>query len=109
MWRSTFCDKKKYVPIIFIKLLVLVCFVSVKPVKSALIQSQQQIPQQPCDKTRRIFLESYGEISDGPAGSNYTQVCSFISLINKSVQGILFRMQEIFTYVTADNLPLFFC
>lgn len=76
MWRSTFCDRKSYVPLICIKLIVLVCFV--KSVQSALIQSQQQIPQQPCDKTRRIFLESYGEISDGPAGSNYTQVCSFI-------------------------------
>lgn len=83
MWRSRFCDRKSYVPFIFIELLVLVCFVSVKPVKSALTQSQQQqqqIPQQPCDKTRRIFIESYGEISDGPAGSNYTQVC--LSLIH---------------------------
>lgn len=97
MWRSTFCDRKSYVPIIFIKLLVLICFVSVKPVKSALIQSQQQIPQQPCDKTRRIFLESYGEISDGPAGSNYTQVCSFyfILIVNQS-RGLFHSLQEIF-------------
>lgn len=33
--------------------------------------SQQQ---QPCDRTRRVFTEAFGEISDGPAGSNYTQV-----------------------------------
>lgn len=35
-------------------------------------QSRQQ--QQPCDRTRRVFTEAHGEISDGPAGSNYTQV-----------------------------------
>lgn len=28
----------------------------------------------PCDRSRRVFRDSYGEISDGPAGSNYTQV-----------------------------------
>lgn len=36
--------------------------------------SQQQQQQQPCDRTRRVFTEAFGEISDGPAGSNYTQV-----------------------------------
>lgn len=29
---------------------------------------------QPCDRTRRVFTEVSGEISDGPAGFNYTQV-----------------------------------
>lgn len=48
------------------------------------VPPQQQIPpaqqqttrqqQQPCDRTRRVFTEAHGEISDGPAGSNYTQV-----------------------------------
>lgn len=28
----------------------------------------------PCDKSRRIFTESSGIITDGPQGSNYTQV-----------------------------------
>lgn len=31
-------------------------------------------PGQPCDRTRRVFTETYGEISDGPVGFNYTQV-----------------------------------
>lgn len=35
---------------------------------------QQPLLQQPCDRTRRVFTESHGEISDGPVGSNYTQV-----------------------------------
>lgn len=36
--------------------------------------SQQQQQQIPCDRTRRVFTELQGEISDGPAGYNYTQV-----------------------------------
>lgn len=31
-------------------------------------------PPAPCDRTRRVFTEAYGEISDGPIGFNYTQV-----------------------------------
>ncbi|XP_049313887.1 multiple epidermal growth factor-like domains protein 8 [Bactrocera dorsalis] len=27
----------------------------------------------PCDRSRKVFTEPYGEISDGPAGFNYTQ------------------------------------
>lgn len=38
-------------------------------------------PQQPCDRTRRVFTDTYGEISDGPAGYNYTQVwCLLINM-----------------------------
>jgi len=29
--------------------------------------------QAPCDKTRKIFTDSWGIISDGPIDSNYTQ------------------------------------
>lgn len=41
-----------------------------------------QLPQQsealhraaaPCDRSRKVFTEPYGEISDGPSGYNYTQ------------------------------------
>lgn len=31
-------------------------------------------PAQPCDRTRLVFTDAYGEISDGPIGFNYTQV-----------------------------------
>lgn len=38
--------------------------------------------QQPCDRTRRVFTDMQGEISNGPPGYNYTQVSSiFIRLI----------------------------
>lgn len=33
---------------------------------------------QPCDRTRRVFTEQQGEISDGPIGFNYTQVSIFL-------------------------------
>lgn len=32
------------------------------------------VPLQPCDRSRKVFTSSYGEISDGPTGTNYTQV-----------------------------------
>lgn len=34
---------------------------------------QASTKQVPCDKTRKIFADSWGVISDGPTGSNYTQ------------------------------------
>lgn len=37
-------------------------------------QQQQQIHYHaPCDRSRKVFTMEYGEISDGPAGFNYTQ------------------------------------
>lgn len=33
---------------------------------------------QPCDRTRRVYTDVQGEISNGPFGSNYTQVSTFI-------------------------------
>lgn len=35
--------------------------------------SQQQQQQPPCDRSRKVLTMEYGEISDGPAGINYTQ------------------------------------
>lgn len=32
------------------------------------------VPLQPCDRSRRVFTDLRGEISDGPTNSNYTQV-----------------------------------
>lgn len=31
-------------------------------------------PSAPCDKSRRVFTEPSGVITDGPSNSNYTQV-----------------------------------
>lgn len=35
----------------------------------------------PCDKTRRVFTEPSGIITDGPTNSNYTQVCEWEKLV----------------------------
>lgn len=40
--------------------------------------------QQACDRTRRVFTEMQGEISDGPVGYNYTQVSAFTTKMSKS-------------------------
>lgn len=34
---------------------------------------QMSAKQVPCDKTRKVFTDSWGVISDGPKGANYTQ------------------------------------
>lgn len=41
------------------------------------IASEQSATTQPCDRTRRVFTDIQGEISNGPFGSNYTQVSRF--------------------------------
>lgn len=58
-------------------------------------------PAQPCDRTRRVFTEAYGEISDGPNGSNYTQVNI---LLNK-----LQKYHEWYTVETDGYLPITLC
>lgn len=37
---------------------------------------------QPCDRTRRVFTDVQGEISNGPFGSNYTQVSTFFYFVS---------------------------
>lgn len=49
------------------------CFnVFVLAIASENLSNTQQ--QQPCDRSRRVFTEMQGEISNGPPGYNYTQV-----------------------------------
>ena len=62
-------------------------------------------PSQPCDRTRRVFTESRGEISDGPPGSNYTQV-SQLNALTFSLFGLvtgLFCLGLGFTLRVADQ------
>lgn len=37
------------------------------------LQSEQLHITAPCDRSRKVFTEPFGEISDGPSGYNYTQ------------------------------------
>lgn len=41
--------------------------------RSINLAPQPSPKQVPCDKTRKVFTDSWGIISDGPMGSNYTQ------------------------------------
>ncbi|XP_046588912.1 multiple epidermal growth factor-like domains protein 8 isoform X1 [Neodiprion lecontei] len=54
--------------------------------------------QVPCDKTRKVFTDSWGIITDGPTGSNYTQDshCEWLIKADNSRQFItlIFRTME---------------
>lgn len=52
---------------------------------------------QPCDRTRRVYTDVQGEISNGPFGSNYTQVsdsiCPYVSfrfILFRSIHAVRF-------------------
>lgn len=55
---------------VFVLFIWTLLVVNIELVDTNLIPS----PAQPCDRTRRVFTDAYGEISDGPIGFNYTQV-----------------------------------
>lgn len=65
------------------KYLILICLLallieqklqSVQAEHISLVPNQQQIHYHaPCDRSRKVFTAEFGEISDGPAGFNYTQ------------------------------------
>lgn len=50
------------------------------------IASENSSSTQSCDRTRRVFTEILGEISNGPFGSNYTQVSILFVLFFSSSQ-----------------------
>ncbi|XP_065078697.1 multiple epidermal growth factor-like domains protein 8 [Ochlerotatus camptorhynchus] len=54
------------------KMLFLLLFCGL-PLASFGLSLTKNSQHQSCDKTRRVFTEPYGEISDGPSGYNYTQ------------------------------------
>ncbi|XP_066597515.1 multiple epidermal growth factor-like domains protein 8 isoform X2 [Prorops nasuta] len=65
----------------------------------------QASPKQvPCDKTRKVFTESWGVISDGPLGSNYTQDshCEWLIKANNSCQYITLSFRTMGTECSYD-------
>ncbi|XP_012063821.1 PREDICTED: multiple epidermal growth factor-like domains protein 8 [Atta cephalotes] len=65
----------------------------------------QASPKQvPCDKTRKVFTESWGIISDGPMGSNYTQDshCEWLIKANHSRQFITLSFRTMGTECSYD-------
>ncbi|KAF7989739.1 hypothetical protein HCN44_008413 [Aphidius gifuensis] len=67
--------------------------------------SPQVLPKQvPCDKTRKVFTDTWGMISDGPMGSNYTQDshCEWLIQANKSSQFITLSFRTMGTECSYD-------
>lgn len=58
----------------------------------------------PCDKTRRIFTSTWGVISDGPIGSNYTQDshCEWLIKANSSKKFITLSFRSMGTECSYD-------
>uniref|UniRef100_A0A182QTX8 Multiple epidermal growth factor-like domains protein 8 n=1 Tax=Anopheles farauti TaxID=69004 RepID=A0A182QTX8_9DIPT len=65
--------------------------------------------RQSCDKTRRIFTQSYGEISDGPAGSNYTQDshCEWLIRAQNDSQFITLKFRSMGTECSYDYIFIY--
>lgn len=68
------------------------------------LASQASSRQVPCDKTRKIFTDSWGIISDGPMGSNYTQDshCEWLIRANSSRQFITLSFRTMGTECSYD-------
>ncbi|XP_076755978.1 multiple EGF like domains 8 [Xylocopa sonorina] len=65
----------------------------------------QTSPKQvPCDKSRKVFTDSWGIISDGPLGSNYTQDshCEWLIKANNSGQFITLSFRTMGTECSYD-------
>lgn len=58
----------------------------------------------PCDRTRRVFQTSWGVISDGPVGSNYTQDshCEWLIKANDSKRFITLSFRSMGTECSYD-------
>ncbi|XP_049279907.1 multiple epidermal growth factor-like domains protein 8 [Anopheles funestus] len=65
--------------------------------------------RQSCDKTRRIFTQSYGEISDGPAGVNYTQDshCEWLIRAQNDSQFITLKFRSMGTECSYDYIFIY--
>lgn len=70
-----------------------------RPLSSSANQQQQL---KPCDRSRKVFTSPSGEISDGPTGTNYTQVKSLNEtrcfLLNKIIKNFPNPTQKFYCY-----------
>ncbi|XP_058820306.1 multiple epidermal growth factor-like domains protein 8 [Topomyia yanbarensis] len=83
-------------------LILLCCFLFA----TTLAKNQQQ---QSCDKTRRVFTDPYGEISDGPSGFNYTQDshCEWLIRARNSSQFITLTFRSMGTECSYDYIFIY--
>lgn len=87
-------------------LLLLLCSLPLVTVELALTKSSQH---QSCDKTRRVFTEPYGEISDGPSGYNYTQDshCEWLIRAQNDSQFITLTFRSMGTECSYDYIFIY--
>ncbi|XP_055855625.1 multiple epidermal growth factor-like domains protein 8 [Episyrphus balteatus] len=64
---------------------------------------------QPCDRSRKVFTEAYGEISDGPAGFNYTQDshCEWLIKARNASQFITLTFHSMGTECSYDYIYVY--
>ncbi|KAL1124702.1 hypothetical protein AAG570_001326 [Ranatra chinensis] len=67
------------------------------------------LTQPPCDRSRRVFTDSWGIITDGPPGSNYTQDshCEWLIKANNSEQFITLKFQSMGTECSYDYVYVY--
>lgn len=78
----------------------------------SIASEQSTITQpQPCDRTRRVFTDVQGEISNGPFGSNYTQVKYYFIFISCPIFKLLFffSFHSISNQTTAGRIVICCC
>lgn len=69
-----------------------------------LVASCAAVALAPCDKSRRVFTDTWGVITDGPSGANYTENshCEWLIKANNSRQFITLSFQNMGTECSYD-------
>lgn len=75
----------------------------------SLLPSQQMLYHAPCDRSRKVFTAEHGEISDGPAGFNYTQDshCEWLIKAKNDSQFITLNFHSMGTECSYDYIYVY--
>lgn len=102
--------------VIFGALLALLHIVGELPLvladRVSLLPNTQQMhyhSSSPCDRSRKVFTAEYGEISDGPAGFNYTQDshCEWLIKARNNSQFITLSFHSMGTECSYDYIYVY--
>lgn len=90
------------------KMLFLLLFCG-SPLVTIALSLTKNSQHQSCDKTRRVFTEPYGEISDGPSGYNYTQDshCEWLIRAQNDSQFITLTFRSMGTECSYDYIFIY--
>ncbi|XP_055593040.1 multiple epidermal growth factor-like domains protein 8 [Uranotaenia lowii] len=89
--------------------ILLAILISVFLASSRALTLTKNHQQQSCDKTRRVFTEPYGEISDGPSDHNYTQNshCEWLIKAQNEMQFITLTFRSMGTECSYDYIFIY--